>query len=1108
MKKARILAFVLALALVLVACGPATPDDSSGTTQGEHIHSYTKWGYDETNHWKYCEQDNEKDSASVAAHDFSKIGSDANSHWNYCETCGMIQESTKAEHVDENADGKCDICQHAVQIPVQYSTVSGKITLTKAGKSILEAKSVKLVLSDGFDTVEPLELNFADDGTFSFKVIAGEYTLTVSKDGYLNSKTAFTAENGQNVENCNIDLQYNLMSMATSPGWDGELLDFTHQNDEKPYFSFKRNESGKTVDTMTVDAYDNAMFTWYAKRGQNFNDDDRAGVWVQFYNEEAGKTDFLWLTVKGNGNLIEWFGDSLWSDWTNLRNLTNKWSIPDGNMAEAEIAQYEEGTLAVSIARYENMIMAVVNGEVRDTIILDEKYADMDAHFGIICTDGGNAEGEAKFYFDITEGVENLLPEEKIAINLPTVDNVTMVASRKECYAGQGFVVSFSVATGYEVTSFKVGDRELVTEIWDGKLTVNNYNGEEITVKVEESTGDTVSIFEDKDIFGWNDATSKFNPETGKGTITAGNNMVFHKTLDGYEDVAITLYAKKSVTSEESGLFMMLEGGNYVHFAIKHNGERKIEWSLDNWMDQYASDPVKDVTNQTFDEAFREYDAWGQYHFFGEDLKNTYQNDSALTLTDEEMAMFEEGKLKLTMVRHGSAVYVFVNDRYAAMRDFTTNGVMGDEAKTAMAYPGIKYTGTAAGQYVNFEIETDISKYLEKCEGQSNLKFVVNGEHVTVEGKTEGFNIGEIAKIKLVAEEGYTITSIKVNGQQVDGDTVARYILTKDIGEVTVEVTTESGKEEPPVEEPNGELNTKDIWGWNDSESVTDTTTGKNYIYQTNGNMIGNVTKAEYDQVAITQYVKADLTSERSGVLVMLGNRYVQLIIKHSGDDKGVIEWECSQQYDEWSGWGVVNYSQGTIDREFYDYCGWAEWCMFDENLGLRYRNDSASENRLTDEEMAMFEAGTLKLTLVRNGKNIYAFVNDHFIGSRCFTNDVISEEDAQGKVTVGVFASGIKVGDRAQYEIETDISEYLEKCEGQSDLKYVVNGEHVIVEGKTEGFNIGEIAKIKLVAEEGYTITSIKVNGQEVSGDTVARYILYKNMGDVNIEVTTEPTA
>lgn len=337
MKKVRIFAFVLALALALTACGPTTPDGTN-TTSGKHVHSYTKWGHDETNHWKYCEQDNEKDPTSVAAHDFSEVGSDANGHWNNCASCGMIQESSKSVHVDENEDGKCDVCRHTVAIPVKYSTVSGKITLIKGGKKIAEAKTVKITLSDGFNTVEPMELEIAEDGTFSFKVVAGAYTMSLSKDGYFSDKSTIQVAEGENAENHNIELKYNLMSVAQEPGWDGGYLDFTHQNDEKPYFSFDCNESSKTLNTMTVDTYDNAMFTWYAQRGQTLGSDDRAGVWVQFYNEAEGKTDFLWLTVKGSDNLIEWYGDSLWPDWTDLRNLTNKWTITGGNMTEAEVA--------------------------------------------------------------------------------------------------------------------------------------------------------------------------------------------------------------------------------------------------------------------------------------------------------------------------------------------------------------------------------------------------------------------------------------------------------------------------------------------------------------------------------------------------------------------------------------------------------------------------------------------------------------------------------------------------------------------------------------------------------------------------------------------------
>ena len=87
-------------------------------------------------------------------------------------------------------------------------------------------------------------------------------------------------------------------------------------------------------------------------------------------------------------------------------------------------------------------------------------------------------------------------------------------------------------------------------------------------------------------------------------------------------------------------------------------------------------------------------------------------------------------------------------------------------------------------------VETDISKYLEKCEGDSTFKYVVTGEHVTITGKTEGFKVNDIAEITIAAEEGYTITSVKVDGVETDARTFKKWLLGKDIADVTIEVIT------------------------------------------------------------------------------------------------------------------------------------------------------------------------------------------------------------------------------------------------------------------------------------------------------------------------------
>lgn len=108
----------------------------------KHTHSYTEIGSNDAQHWNYCKDDNAIDETSkanhvdadgdgkcdvcdhaVAAaheHSYTEWGSDDDDHWKKC-SCGAIDESTKAAHVDANKDGKCDECAHAVPIPHEHS---------------------------------------------------------------------------------------------------------------------------------------------------------------------------------------------------------------------------------------------------------------------------------------------------------------------------------------------------------------------------------------------------------------------------------------------------------------------------------------------------------------------------------------------------------------------------------------------------------------------------------------------------------------------------------------------------------------------------------------------------------------------------------------------------------------------------------------------------------------------------------------------------------------------------------------------------------------------------------------------------------------------------
>lgn len=150
MKKAKI-TILVALCVILCLCVSAC------TTPHEHV--YDQVGSNETTHWNYCAEDNEKDENTVAA------------------------------HTDANYDGKCDVCGYAVAVPFNFA-VTGKDT---------EGKDISL---NGYSATLSNEANTytatIKDGKFVCKdtVADGTYTLSVSGAVVYKSATV-TVANGK-----------------------------------------------------------------------------------------------------------------------------------------------------------------------------------------------------------------------------------------------------------------------------------------------------------------------------------------------------------------------------------------------------------------------------------------------------------------------------------------------------------------------------------------------------------------------------------------------------------------------------------------------------------------------------------------------------------------------------------------------------------------------------------------------------------------------------------------------------------------------------------------------------------------------------------------------
>lgn len=150
MKKAKI-TILVALCVILCLCVSAC------TTPHEHV--YDQVGSNDTTHWNYCAEDNEKDENTVAA------------------------------HTDANYDGKCDVCGHAVAVPFNFA-VTGKDT---EGKDV-SLNGYSATLSNEAKTYTAT----IKDGKFVCKdtVADGTYTLSVSGAVVYKSATV-TVANGK-----------------------------------------------------------------------------------------------------------------------------------------------------------------------------------------------------------------------------------------------------------------------------------------------------------------------------------------------------------------------------------------------------------------------------------------------------------------------------------------------------------------------------------------------------------------------------------------------------------------------------------------------------------------------------------------------------------------------------------------------------------------------------------------------------------------------------------------------------------------------------------------------------------------------------------------------
>ena len=195
MKTKKLLALLAVVAMLftlvanVVACKPTEVEEP------EHEHNYSEWGKNDTQHWKYCPDDDTMDESTKASHSYTlenntkcvcgatkpveehkhsytAWGKDDNQHWKYCTADNAVDESSKAAH-DYTLEGNTK-CVCGAFKPIEDEEPEGPI--------VKEAFNALIITVNG-DTMTSVMIE--DDGTVS---------VLISQDGSENAKIELTYE--------------------------------------------------------------------------------------------------------------------------------------------------------------------------------------------------------------------------------------------------------------------------------------------------------------------------------------------------------------------------------------------------------------------------------------------------------------------------------------------------------------------------------------------------------------------------------------------------------------------------------------------------------------------------------------------------------------------------------------------------------------------------------------------------------------------------------------------------------------------------------------------------------------------------------------------------
>lgn len=742
---------------------------------GEHVHSYTEWGSNATQHWKECKD-------------------------------GAVDESTRTDHVF--IAGECECGAKEQTGPTEedkYGAVTGSVRLYKYGEYVTDALSgVQVDMGD--DDVEIS--GSVKDGKYTFNVenvkVGKLYELTITRAGYQSYTTEILLdEEGEkpNIGGDNgITLNYEVFGILE--GYDAQYHDLTHVNDADPYIVFAENPGGKTLNVLTNDKYGDVSATLRVKFNNSGHSFHTQGIILKF---EDGKH----LIVRYhngdqvNGNIQ--YCDAAWASTPKENTLfgddaqLNQYGENAiHTLLNAETAAIKADGLDLTVILNDGALYTFFAGNFVAKYGLPEGYADKKVQIAYFAWD---AASNARFDYDITEEIPALQSAIDIDVTNPadgTVCTVTATPQKEVYELGEQVELTFAAPEGYKLDALTVGGVDRINDVVGGKLTVK---ADKIELNIAAAFVKEEPIALDLTVKGKKlgttaalaDGTTVTFKNTDYTFTVAGGKITAPSVVKGRYIVKVAGYYEKEIVLDEQLTEVTLEyemllssagdrGGVDLSQMNEQGGKIiAVGNTLNVNVTTAASYTVVQATAKfdILDDYADKQRRYGIYLKFGDDKNlrvdldlhengNNYvlqeTNWSTMqgfnwgwvkTYTDAEVSAFVQNGFTYTLVRNAEKVLIICNGEH--IRTY----ILPDAYKDVGAYVGFimdgnNSDGTKGFTYSVSDSISDVAITDETDNEYGSLTFT-----------PEAVKLGDTVTVTVTPVQGYMFDSLTVTGATV-----------------------------------------------------------------------------------------------------------------------------------------------------------------------------------------------------------------------------------------------------------------------------------------------------------------------------------------------------